>query len=157
MLFSVALPPNLPEFVVGLFLVPLGVYLALHPGKLGRIGFGTAGGAVPKEVPPLPRWVAWFIAANLLCIGIGLLTVAVWSPSHSHSAGALLTFGAAFLFFVTMALTAIVAGLSARQRPGFTRQTASRVRGYRITAFVYAAIALAILFLIFVLPFLHHS
>jgi hypothetical protein len=51
------LPDVLLRYGVGLGLEGIGVYLALRPDKIGRIGFGRSGGAVPEEIPPLPRWV----------------------------------------------------------------------------------------------------
>ena len=141
---------------IGLVLVALGIYLGLQPGKLGRIGFGR-GTVAPREVPPLPRWVGLFIAAELLCLGAGLLVSDVVMHMSPHSVEAFFTFVGAFLFLVTMSVTAIVAGLSARQLPGFTAKTKSRVRGYRIIAFVYAGVAITMLFLAFLLPLLRHG
>jgi hypothetical protein len=148
---------NLLRYAIGLSLAALGVYLGLQPQKVGRIGFGTPGGAVPKEVPSLPRWVGFFIAAELLCVGTGILATALVVHTSSHSVEEFFTFVGAFLFLVTMSVTAIAAGLSARQLPGFTAKTASRVRSYRISAFVFAAVGITLLFLIFLLPLLRHG
>jgi F0F1-type ATP synthase membrane subunit c/vacuolar-type H+-ATPase subunit K len=147
---------NLLRYAIGLSLATLGVCLALQPRKLGRIGFGT-GGAVPEEIPPLPKWVGVFIAAELLCVGTGILTWDVVVHTPSHSAEQFFTFIGAFLFLVTMSVTAIVAGLSARQLPAFTAKTASRVRSYRISAFVFAAFGITLLFLAFLLPLIRHG
>jgi hypothetical protein len=148
------LPPHLERYAIGLVSEALGVYLALHPKKLGRIGFGTPGGAVPREIPPLPRWVGLFIAVELLCLGTGILA---WSAlGHPASVEALFTIAGAFFFLLTMAGISLIAGLSARQHPGFTAKTVSRVRSYRITAFVYAAVAIGLLFLVFVFPLVRH-
>jgi hypothetical protein len=137
------------RYAIGLSLAALGVYLGLQPQKLGRIGFGTPGGAVPKEIPSLPRWVGLFIAAELLCVGTGILATVLVVQFF--------TFVGAFLFLVTMSVTAIAAGLSARQLPCFTAKTASRVRSYRISAFMFAAVGIALLFLIFLLPLLRRG
>jgi len=150
------LPSNLLRYAIALCLDGLGLYLAFHPEKLGRIGFGNAGEAVPREIPPLPRWVARLMAAELLCLGTGIVVWSVLGHKASDSVEALLTIGGVFLFLVTMGVTSVVAGVSAQQHPGFTAKTASRVRGYRISAFIYAAIAIGLLFLIFVFPSLRH-
>ena len=150
------LPSNLLRYAIGFCLEAFGVYLALHPEKLGRIGFGTPGGAVPREIPPLPRWVGLFMAAELLGFGTGILAWSALGHTASDSVEAFLTLAGVFLFLFTMGLAAVLAGLSALQRPGFTAKTASRVRSYRISAFVFAAFAIGLLFLIFVFPFLRH-
>jgi len=150
------LPSNLLRIAVGLCLEALGVYLALHHEKLGGMGFGTPGGAVPSEIPPLPRWVALFTAAELLFLGTVILVWSALDHKASHSVDALLSMAGVFLFLVTMGVASVVAGVSARQHAGFTAKTASRVRSYRITAFVYAAIAIGLLFLIFAFPYFRH-
>jgi F0F1-type ATP synthase membrane subunit c/vacuolar-type H+-ATPase subunit K len=81
----------------------------------------------------------------------------VVAHTPSHSAEQFFTFIGAFLFLVTMSVTAIVAGLSARQLPAFTAKTASRVRSYRISAFVFAAFGITLLFLAFLLPLIRHG
>ena len=132
---------SLPHYAIGLILTALGVHLGLHPGKLGRIGFGVPGGAEPKEIPPLPRWVGLLVATELFCFGVAALAWdVVVHPEFFVAVGVL-------LFLVTWILVSIVAGFSARQQSGFTAKTASRVRGYRIAAFVYGAIGITLLLL----------
>ena len=154
---SLAMTSNLLRYAIGFSLAALGVYLGLQPRKLGRVGFGTPGGALPKEIPPLPRWVGFLIAAELLCVGTGILVTALVVHTPSNSVKKFFAFVGAFLFLLTMSVTAIVAGLSARQLPGFTAKTASRVRSYRTSAFVFAAIGITLLFLIFLLPLLRRG
>lgn len=141
---------SLAGYAIGLWLAILGVYLGLRPRKLGRIGFGGPGGAAPKEIPPLPQWIGIFVAAELFCFGVTMLA---W---HAVVRRQFLVFFGVLLFLVTWTVIAIVAGLSARQQPGFTSRTASRVRGYRVTAFIYAGIGIAVLLLFFLPSLMRH-
>ena len=87
-----------------------------------------------------------FVAAELFCFGV---TALAWDVLVHREFFVIV---GVLLFLVTWTVVAIVAGFSARQQPGFTAKTASRVRGYRIAAFVYAAIGIAMLLVFFLLP-----
>lgn len=141
---------SLVHYAIGLCLVVLGIGLGLQPQRLSRIGFGTPEGAVQKEIPPLPRWIGIFVAAELFCFGAGIL--ARDAVSHKE----LFAILGLFLFLVTWSVVAVAAGFSARQLPGFTPKTASKARSYRLAAFAYAAIGIAVLFLLFLFPLLRH-
>jgi len=141
---------SLARYAIGLCLAILGVHLGFRPQKLGRIGFGGPGGAVPKGIPPLPQWIGLFIAAELFCFGVTMLA---WDTVVRRQFFMVV---GVFLFLLTWTVTAIVAGLSARQQPGFTSKTASQVRGYRVAAFIYAAIGIAMLLLFFLPPLMRH-
>lgn len=141
---------SLVRYAVGLCLIVLGVRLGLEPRKLGRIGFGVPGEAEPKEIPPLPQWIGRFVAAELFCLGVIILA---WDIVVHREFFVIL---GVLLFLVTWSVIAIVAGFSARQQPGFTAKIASRVRSYRVAAFVYAAIGIAVLLLLFLSPLMRH-
>src|SRR5689334_3358318 len=98
---------RLPHYVIGLCLTVIGLYLGLHPRRLGRIGFGVPGGAEPKEIPPLPRWVGLFVATELFCFGV---TNLAWGwVVHRR----FFFFVGMLLFLITWTVVAIVAGVSA--------------------------------------------
>ncbi len=141
---------NFAHYAVGLCLTGLGISLGLRPRKLGGIGFGVPGGAEPKESPPLPQWIGLFVAAELFAFGTAILA---WDAVARR--GLFVMIGA-LLFLITWTMSAIVAGVSAQQQSWFTSKTASRVRNYRVAAFVYAAIGFALLFLFFLLPLIRH-
>jgi hypothetical protein len=138
---------SLAHYPIGVFLAALGVFLGVQPEKIGRIGFGTP--VVPKEIPPLPKWLGRFIATELFFVGAVFLA---WDLVVHREALSLV----AYLFLFTESLVAIVAGISARQLPGFTAKTASRVRNYRTAAFLYAAVGITMLVIIFVFPLIRH-
>lgn len=98
----------------------------------------------------MPRSIQLFMAAELLCFGV---TVFAWDVVVHKE---FFTVIGVFLFMVTWSAISIAAGFSARQQPGFTLKTASRVRSYRITAFIYAAVGVTVLLLFFLLPLMQH-
>jgi hypothetical protein len=94
----------------------------------------------------LPRWIGLFVATELFCFGVTILALD-WVVHREF-----FVFVGMLLFLITLTVVAIVAGVSARQQPGFTAKTALRVRSYRIAAFVYGAIGLALLVIVFLFP-----